>query len=115
MKQRLNFNVLENQSIYEFRAYPEVEYPIKYGNVVLQFFIYSRNYGWTQYKDVVYNLNQQEEALKFIHVLKEEGFLTEAYDRYTIHDKKYIGFNGIPYHHLLYFLYFTKGKPFVKS
>lgn len=115
MSQKLNFNHEENQNTYEFRDYPELEYPIVYGNIILQFFIYSRNYGWTQYKDTIYNLNKKEEALKFIDVLVTEGFIKVCSNGFSVIDENFIGFDCIPYHQLLYFLYFTKGKPVIEK
>ena len=111
----MKFNLKENQDRCIYRSYPSFNGKIEYGGIALQFFIYNRNYGWIHYKEQIYNLNKAEEAQRFIQVLKDEGFVLERNHQFTITDPNYKNFVCIPYHHFLFFMYYTKGDPLTEE
>ncbi len=111
MQKQLNFNQEENQDRCIFRDYPKVNGKIEYGGIPLAYFIYNRNYGWCRYKDVLFNLNNHDQAESFISALTLEGFLYKDRSGYTINDTNFINFKYVYRHILLYFLYYTKAKP----
>lgn len=111
----MNFNLKENQHHCIYREPFIMKKPYVYGKILLTFFIESRNYGWTRYKGVLYNLNLKDESNAFIEVLKEEGFLLEGNGAYTVVDPDYQGFVNVPFHQLMFYLYFTKGTPLSKE
>jgi hypothetical protein len=43
--------------------------------IILQWFMYKRNYGVVKYKGRVYNLNLELDALEMLYLLEREGFL----------------------------------------
>ena len=108
---QLNFNKKENQDRCIFRPINNYGEKISYGGLPLAYFIYNRNYGWTRYKGITYNLNKDDQADAFLQVLKEEGFLLERDRIYTICDRKFENFVNVSRHYLLYFLYDMKGNP----
>lgn len=105
----LNFNLVENQDRCVYREYHHQTKPYHCGNMIIQYFIHVRNYGWTRYKGVIYNLNKIEQAETFLEVLKKEGFLVQEGRDYTIVDPNYIGYVRIPRYYLLFELYSNKG------
>lgn len=113
--QNLNFNVAENQDRCIYRDYVKQTKPYHYANMIIQYFMYRRNYGWTTYKGVLYNLNKAEQAQAFLGLLESEGFLKIEGTDYTVLDSDYIGFTKIPRFKLLFELYHLKGTPLSKS
>lgn len=109
--QTLNFNVAENQERCIYRRYYHQTKPYQCGNMIIQYFMYCRNYGWTRYKGIVYNLNKSEQSDAFLTLLLEEGFLKQEGNRYTILDSDYVGYVNIPRYYLLFELYSIKGIP----
>lgn len=108
----LNFNIVENQERCIYREYDKGPYkPYVYRNMIIQYFIYVRNYGWTRYKGRVYNLNKQDQAEAFMDVLKREGFLIQVGDNYSVIDSDFVDFTNIPSFRLLFHLYALKGEP----
>lgn len=111
MQKQLNFNLEENQDRCIYRDHPPFEENHIYGGLPLSYFIYNRNYGWCRYKGFLYNLNKHEQSEAFIQVLKNEGFLIQEDDRYTINDDHFIHFTRIHRYALLFFLYYAKAEP----
>ena len=109
---RVNFNQDVNQDRCIYRSYTKKKKPYVYRHMVLQWFMYFRNYGWIRYKGRVYNLNRKDQSDAFFKVLMDEGFLVaERFNCYTILDPDYHGFTNIDHHQVLYHLYETKGQP----
>ena len=109
---RIDFNQEVNQDRCIYRPYSKEDKPYVYRHVVLQWFMYNRNYGWTRYKGRVYNLNRKAQSEAFLKVLMDERFLrAERFGRYTILDPDYPGYQNIDHHQMLYNLYSIKGEP----
>lgn len=111
MTHKVNFNRIENQDRCSFHQEKQKVFPVQYVPIPLQYFINVRNYGWTRYQGVLYNLNIEDQAQAFIQVLKDEKFLLEGNRAYTICDENYSGFVNIPRHMLLYYMSYMKADP----
>ena len=107
---QLNFNKVENQHRCVYRSHQPMVGVIAYRPVILQYFIYNRNYGWVSYHDRIYNLNLQQQADCFLETLIHEGFLERTDTGFTVLDEQYEGFINVPRHQLLYYLSFSKAS-----
>ncbi len=113
--EKLNFNHKENQHRCIARSFHITQPPYIYKQVILTYFIESRNYGWGTYKGVLYNLNLEWNVDQLLNLLQSEGFISVDQNTYSIHDSDYSGFTSIPKHQLLYHLAITKLKPLTKD
>jgi|GEM_PF-2819429 len=106
----VNFNMIENQDrcIYRERFYKAP--PHYYRRMIIQYFIHIRNYGWTRYNGVLYNLNKHEQGDAFIEVLLKEGFIEQVGNLYTVLDSNYINFVNLPRFNLIFELAIVKGN-----
>jgi hypothetical protein len=77
--------------------------------LILQWFIYNRNFGVVKHKGMVYNLNLDYDACEMLHLLEEEGFLKivrgneikcAQSKEVIILDPNYKQWGQIPFHHL---------------
>lgn len=72
----LNFNKVENQKYAQKVNIPyELLNQKEYIRIILQWYIYVRNFGCVFYKDKIYNLNLSKEANEMLRLLEEEKFL----------------------------------------
>lgn len=113
--EKLNFNHIEKQHRCIARSFHTSQPPYNYKQVLLTYFIESRNYGWGTYKGVLYNLNLDWQVDQLLKILQSEGFISINQDTYSIHDSNYSGFTSIPKHQLLYHLAITKLNPLTKE
>lgn len=108
----VNFNITENQDrcIYRERAWFQKKPPYSCSNMIIYYFIYRRNFGWTRYKGILYNLNKKAQGQAFLDVLLNEGFIEKNGTKYTVNDPNYINFTNLDWFRLLYDLAILKGK-----
>lgn len=72
----LNFNKVENQKYAQKVNIPfELLNQKEYIQIILQWYIYVRNFGCVFYKDRIYNLNLTKDAYEMLKLLEEEKFL----------------------------------------
>lgn len=71
-----NFNKIENQKYAQKVNLPyELLIQEKHIRIILQWYIYVRNFGCVHYNNTIVNLNRSSEANELLRVLEEEQFL----------------------------------------
>ena len=72
----LNFNKVENQKYAQKVNIPfELLNQKEYIQIILQWYIYVRNFGCVFYKEKIYNLNLVKDANELLVLLEDEKFL----------------------------------------
>ena len=72
----LNFNKVENQKYAQKVNLPyELLIQEEHIRIILQWYMYVRNFGCVHYNNKIFNLNLSSEANELLHVLEEEQFL----------------------------------------
>ncbi len=97
----LNFNKTENQKFAQKVNIPyELLIQKEHIRIILQWYIYVRNFGCVQYNNKTFNLNLSSEAHELLSILKNENFL-RFLDENTVEvidpEFKYIGIVKIPF------------------
>lgn len=97
----LNYNLVENQIFAQKVNIPLSLLQLKERiRLILQWYIYVRNFGCVHYNNTIVNLNRSSEANEFLHVLEEEQFL-HFIDERTVEvidpNFNYIGVVQIPF------------------
>ena len=97
----LNFNKTENQ---KFAQKVNIPYELlihkEHIRIILQWYIFVRNFGCVQYNNKTFNLNLSSEAYELLTILEKENFLCFV-DENTVEvidpEFKYIGIVKIPF------------------
>lgn len=98
---QLNYNLPENQWFAQRVEWPKAWRTCKEPvHIILQWFIYVRNYGVVRYQGKIYNLNLKEEADQVLSILEAERFLVKVEKGVRVIDPDYAYLGFQPIHQL---------------